>query len=150
MASMPAAPIPLLVRELYGDARESAGRLFASVAHKGLAVPIRDARVFVIDDPAADRDRMPAGVIALSAAPAKAAAQIIGLAVDASRSHLEVGGRLVASTADRLRAEGIRQLGADLAQLEQSNDRTVARLLAACGFGPDPQAESSSRLVLDL
>jgi ribosomal protein S18 acetylase RimI-like enzyme len=150
MASMPAAPIPLLVRELCGDGRESACRLFASVARKGLALPIRDARVFVIDDPAADPYRMPAGAIALSAAPGKSAAQIIGLAVDASRRDLEVGVRLVASTADRLRAEGIRQLSADFAQLEQSNDGTVARLLAACGFGPDPQAESSSRLVLDL
>ena len=44
----------------------------------------------------------------------------------------------------------VRQLAADLTQLEQTDDGTVARLLATCGFGPDPQAESSSRLVLDL
>jgi hypothetical protein len=150
MASVPAAPIPLLVRELHGDARESACRLFASVARKGLAVPIREARVFVIDDPAADPDRIPAGAIALSAPPGKSRAQITCLAVDACRPHVGVGVRLVASTADWLRAEGIRQLTADLAQLEQSDDGTVARLLAACGFGPDPKAETSSRLVLDL
>jgi ribosomal protein S18 acetylase RimI-like enzyme len=138
------------VRELHGDARETACRLFASVARKGLAVPIREARVFVIDDPAGDPGRIPAGAIALAAAPDRSAAQIICLAVDTSRRHLEVGVRLVASTADRLRAEGIRQLAADLTQLEQTDDGTVARLLATCGFGPDPQAESSSRLVLDL
>jgi hypothetical protein len=116
----------------------------------GLPVPIREARVFVIDDPAADPDRIPAGAIALSAATGKSGAQIICFAVDSSRRYLDVGVRLVASTADRLRAEGIRQLAADLAQLEPSDDGTVARLLAACGFGPDPQAETSSRLVLDL
>jgi N-acetylglutamate synthase-like GNAT family acetyltransferase len=76
-------------------------------------VPIREGRVFVIDDPAADPDRMPAAAIALSATPGKSGAEITCLAVDASRGHLEAGARLVASTADRLRAEGIRQLAAD-------------------------------------
>jgi hypothetical protein len=147
---MPAAPIPLLLRELHGDARQAGYRLFAPVAHKGLAVPIREARLFVIDDPAADRDGVPAAAIALSVAPGESGAQIICLSVDASRRYLDVGVRLVASTADRLRAEGIRRLTADLAQLEQNDDGTFARLLTACGFGPDAQAETSSRLVLDL
>ncbi len=101
------------------------------------------ARVFTVQDPAADPADVPAGVAVTIAADAAKSVELCALFVAPALRGQGVGRHLVLALADRCRAEGVRRMTAG------SPAENVAALLVGCGFVPDADAGGPA-LCLDL
>jgi GNAT superfamily N-acetyltransferase len=123
-----------LFRELRGTERDPVLALLASgLAGAQVAESVGRERVFAVTDTAGDSNAVLAGAVVLEIDDATV--KLHAFVVDPCHRRMGIGGHLIASLADRCRADGVRRIVAWVRSAEAGG------FLTSCGFVATPNAE---------